>query len=76
MLLKGRRQARVPERMLVQISAVRDRRLEELAPVEGPNPRGVRIKTQRPWEPGCHVDLKGKLVRFDAPNEHANLPGR
>lgn len=58
MLLKGRKQARAPERMLVQISAVRGRRLEELAPIEGPNPRGVRIKTQRPWEPGCHVDLK------------------
>ena len=57
MLLKGRKQARVPERMLVQISAVRGR-LEELAPIEGPNPRGVRIKTQRPGEPGCHVDLK------------------
>ena len=58
MLLEGRKEPRVPERMLVQISAVHDPRLEELASIENLSPRGARIKTERSWEPGCHVDVK------------------
>lgn len=57
MLLEGRKERRVPERMLVQISAVHDPRLEELASIENLSPRGARIKTERSWEHGCHVDV-------------------
>lgn len=52
----------------------------ELVPLKGPgakvdgvtenvSPRGARVITDLVCAPG-------KLVRLDAPNEHANLPGR
>lgn len=67
MLPEGRKQGRVlPERMLVQISAVHDPLLEELAPVENLSPRGARIQTERPWERGSHVDLKSRGGRLAA----------
>ena len=60
MLLEGRKEQRVPERILVQVSAVHDPLVEELAPVENLSFRGARIKTERPWELGSHVDLKAQ----------------
>ena len=57
MLLEGRKQPRAPERFLVQMSAVYDPRMSELVSVENLSPQGVRLTTERPWEPGSHVDL-------------------
>lgn len=57
-MLEGRKHARTPERFLVQILAVQDSRLAELAMVENVSSRGTRLATQRSWEPGSHVTLK------------------
>ena len=58
MLPEGRKQTRDPQRLLVEISAVRDPRLVELVSAENLSPRGAQIKTARSWELGSHVDLK------------------
>lgn len=44
MLFEGRKQARVPERLLVQISAVRDPLVQEVALVENLSPRGCESR--------------------------------
>lgn len=58
MLLEGRKQRRTPQHFLVQILAVHDSRLEDLATVENASPTGARLATERLWEPGAHVVLK------------------
>ena len=58
MLLEGRKQPRTAERLLVQISAVRDPRLYELASIENRSLNGLRVATERPWELGSHVEVK------------------
>ena len=57
-MLEGRKQSRVSERFLVQITSVLDPHLDELASVENLSLRGAQIKTARSWELGSHVDLK------------------
>lgn len=57
MLLEGRTQPRTTKRFLLQLSAVHDPRLEELAFGENLSPRGAQVATQRSWEPGCHVEV-------------------
>lgn len=57
MILEGRKQPRTPERLLIQISAVYDPRVTELASVENVSLYGTRVMTSRPWEPGFHVEL-------------------
>lgn len=57
-MLKGRRHPLTPERFLVQMLAVRDSRLTELATVENVSADGTRLATERSWKPGSHVILK------------------
>lgn len=57
MPLEGRTQPRTTKRFLLQLSAVHDPRLEELTFGENLSPCGARVATQRPWEPGCHVEV-------------------
>jgi PilZ domain-containing protein len=57
-MLEGRKQLRTLERFLVQISAVDDSRLAELVSAENVSSRGLRVATERFWEPGSHVLLK------------------
>ena len=58
MYLEGRQHKRIPERFLVQILAVRDSLLTEIATVENVSSHGTRLATERVWEPGSHVILK------------------
>jgi len=64
--LKSRKQPRTPERFLMQISAVRDPLLTDLASVENLSPRGVRVTSERAWELGTHVDVKSRAVGLTA----------
>jgi hypothetical protein len=66
MLLEGRKQPRAPERFLMQISAVHDPLLTDLASVENLSPRGVRVTSRRSWELGSHVDVKSHVVELTA----------
>lgn len=66
MFLEGRTQSRIPQRFLVQISPVHDPLLAELVSVENLSSRGARITSQRPWELGCHVDLKSRVGELHA----------
>jgi hypothetical protein len=59
-MLEGRKQARTLQRFMVQISAVRDPRLVDMAFVENLSSRGARVATERLWEPGSHVDVKSR----------------
>lgn len=65
-LLEGRKQPRTTKRFLLQLCAVHDPRLEELAPGEDLNPCGARVATDRSWEPGCHVDVTTHTERKSA----------
>jgi len=47
---EGRKQPRTPDEFPVQLSAVRDPVLTELARVENLSPKGVRLTTEGPWE--------------------------
>ena len=58
MLLEGRKHLRSAERFLVQLSSVRDPLSTELASVENHSRYGVRLATERAWEPGSRVDVK------------------
>jgi len=53
MLPDGRRQRPTPEGFLIQVSALHDPLLDELAFVES-----LRLTTKRPWEPGTDVEVK------------------
>jgi len=53
MLPDGRRQRPTPEGFLIQISALHDPRLDELAFVES-----LRLATEQAWEPGTDVEVK------------------
>ena len=66
MLREGRKQPRTPERFLIQISAVHDPCLTDLASVENLSPRGARVTTERPWELGSHVDVKSRAPELMA----------
>ena len=55
MLPEGFRQQPTPEGFLIQISALHDPRLDELAFVES-----LRLATERPWEPGTDVEVKSR----------------
>lgn len=57
-MLEGRKQRRTPKRFLVQILAVHDSNLSELAAVENVSSAGTRLVTDRQWEPGARVILK------------------
>ena len=57
-MLEGRKQPRARVRFLVQILAVYDSDLSELAAVENVSSAGTRLVTARHWEPGSHVILK------------------
>ena len=57
-VIEGRKQPRTRQRFLVQIFAVRDPVLTEIATVEDVSSNGSRPVTWRLWEPGLHVDLK------------------
>jgi PilZ domain len=63
---EGRKQPRTPERFLVQILAVHDPRLADLATVENLSPRGARVATERPWELGSHVDIESSARELTA----------
>ena len=60
MLLEGWRQARTTKRFLLQLCAVRDPRVEELASGEHLSRCGARVATERSWESGCHVDVTSR----------------
>ncbi|PYT79130.1 MAG: hypothetical protein DMG40_17510 [Acidobacteria bacterium] len=64
MLLEARKQPRNPERFLIQVSAVHDPALADLAYGENLSSRGARITTKRFWEPGSQVDVK--CLKFSA----------
>src|ERR1700745_1602830 len=66
MLLEGRKQPRAPERFLMQISAVHDPLLTDLASVENLSPRGVRVTSGRSWELGSYVEVKSRAVELTA----------
>jgi PilZ domain len=57
-MLDARRHPRTPEQFLVQIFAVHDPHVGELASVENISSHGVRVATERSWEAGSHVELK------------------
>lgn len=57
-MLESRKQPRVPQQFSVQLTSVRDPLLCELVSVENLSPRGARIVTERPWEPGSHVEIR------------------
>jgi PilZ domain-containing protein len=57
-MLDARRQPRTPEQFLVQIFAVHDPHVGELASVDDISSHGVRVATERSWEAGSHVELK------------------
>jgi PilZ domain len=57
-MLEGRKHLRTPERFLVQISALHDPLQAEVTSVENISFHGVRVTTERPWEPGAHVAIK------------------
>lgn len=56
--MEARKQPRTPDRFIVQIHAVHDSRLAEVAKVENVSSSGARLTTERYWEPGCHVIFK------------------
>ena len=58
MLLEGRKQPRTPDRFLMQISAVHDPLLNDLAFVENLSLRGLRVTSGRSWELGAYVDIE------------------
>jgi len=58
MLLEGRKQPRTCQRFLIQIFAVHDPLVTEIATVEDVSTYGSRLATWRAWEPGQQVDLK------------------
>lgn len=58
MPLESRKYPRTARRFLVQILAVQDSRLSELAAVENVSSGGTRLVTERQWENGAHVILK------------------
>lgn len=58
MFLEGRKHSRSAQRFLVQVSSVCDPLVTELAFVEDRSPYGVRLASERSWEPGAHVDVK------------------
>src|SRR5215472_8744112 len=62
--LKSRKQPRTPERFLMQVSAVHDPLLTDLASVENLSPRGVRVTPRRSWELGSHVHAKSRAVEL------------
>lgn len=66
MLLEGRKHPRSARRFLVQISSVRDPLLTELASVENQSANGARLATERPWEPGLHVEVKSFADNLNA----------
>ena|SRR5215469_5877907 len=66
MLLEARKQPRIPERFLMQISALHDPHLTDLGCVENLSPRGVRVTSGRSWELGSHVDVKSHVVELRA----------
>jgi hypothetical protein len=66
MLLEGRKHKRNGERLLVQMSSVRDPLVDELASVENQSPNEVQLVTERSWEPGSHVDMKTAVGNLQA----------
>ena len=58
MLLEGRKHLRTGDRILVQVSSVREPLSTELASVENQSPSGVRLATERSWELGSHVEVR------------------
>jgi len=66
MLLNGRKQARTPERFLLQISAVHHPSLADMAVLENLSPCGARVSTEHFWDPGCHVEVKSRIHELSA----------
>lgn len=64
--MERRKQPRISfDKFLVQIVAAHgDARVAQSASLESLSPRGARVKAERSWEPGTHVELNciaGKL---------------
>lgn len=57
-MLEGRKQPRIPKRLLAQVSSVDDPRQKELVSIENVSLRGARVATARAWATGSHVVVK------------------
>jgi len=57
--MQGRNEPRASERFLLHISSVHDPFLTEVASVENISSNGVRVATERSWELGSHVNVRG-----------------
>jgi len=65
-MLEGRKHPRTPDRFLLQISAVHDPLLNDLASVENLSARGLRVMSGRSWELGAHVDIESSARELTA----------
>lgn len=57
-MLKGRKHERHTTKMLVQLSNIDEPLVSELASTENVSPKGVRVITERSWNPGSLVLVK------------------
>jgi hypothetical protein len=57
-LLKGRKHERHGVKMLVQLSSMDEPLVSELASTENVSPKGVKVTTERSWNPGSFVLVK------------------
>lgn len=57
--MQGRNEPRASEHFLLHISSVHDPFLAEIASVENISSNGVRVATERSWELGSHVNVRG-----------------
>ena len=57
-MLEGRKHERHHIKMLVQLSSMDEPLVSELASIENVSLQGVRVKTERTWNPGSLVLVK------------------
>lgn len=54
-MLNGRKQARTPERLFVQVFSTEEPFVREICPTQNISSLGARLLTERPWTPDSRV---------------------